>query len=110
MKFMNGCKTAISQYEECSFSAYSLYLLGVKQQAAPQQQQQQTMMTGTDTRMTNRMSNAITIPATAPGVRPANRKHVCAENTFTKKVEYDCIMRRIWSLLYVKHKAGSDIH
>ena len=61
------------------------------------------MMTGTDTRMTNRMSNAITIPATAPGVRPANRKHVCAENTFTKRVEYDCIRRKIWSLLYVKH-------
>ena len=109
MKFMNGCKTAISQYEECSFSAYSLYLLGVIQQAAPQQQQQ-TMMTGTDTRITNRVSNAITSPTTAPGVRPANRKHVCVKNAFTKEVEYDCIMRKIWSLLYVKHKAGSDIH
>ena len=105
---MNGCKTAISQYEECSFSAYSLYLLGVIQQAAPKQQQQ-TMM-GTDTRITNRMSNAITIPTTAPGVRPANRKHVCVKNAFTKEVECDCIMRKIWSLLYVKHKAGSDIH
>ena len=87
-KFINGCKTAISQYEGCSLSAYSLYLLGIIQQAAPKQQQQ--MMTGTDIRITNRMSNAITIPTTLPGVRPANRKHVCVKNAFyTKEVEYD---------------------
>ena len=104
-RFINGCKTAISQYEGCPFSAYSLYLLGVIQQAAPKQQQ--TTMTGTDTTITNRVSNAITIPTTAPGVRPANRKHVCVKNAlYTKEVEYDCIIRRIWSLLYMKHNIG----
>lgn len=65
-KWLSSCNKPRSG---CPFSPYSLYLLGVIQQAVPKQQQQ-TMMTGTDTRITNRISNAITIPTTAPGVRP----------------------------------------
>ena len=84
VKFINGCKTALSQYEGCPFCPYSLYLLGVILQAAPQQQQQ--TMTGTDTRMTNGISNTITIPTTAPGVRPANRKHACLKNALPKRL------------------------
>ena len=109
MKFINGCKTAISQYEGCSFCPYSLYLLGVKQQVAPQQQQQ-TMMTGTDTRMTNRMSNAITIPATAPGVRPANRKHACVKNALPKRLNMIASLGGYGQQAVTYTKADSGTH
>ena len=104
-KWLSSCNKPRSG---CPFCPYSLYLLGVIQQAVPKQQQQ-TMMTGTDTRITNRISNAI--PTTAPGVRPANRKHARVDNALPKRLNiFDCMMRRIRSLLYVKHSADSGRH